>query len=149
MQDAAVALWRSRSDGSEIANPLAFCSCVVRRRVSDEVRRVRRCTLADEHLLAAHARAHEPVVEREYPWRDLMLTRGQLTLLRLIVGGVRSTRSLARALDRDPASVRERRHRLVSHLERLWARAGAPLADPAQPAQSRGIPALNPPRSAD
>ncbi|MBX3464573.1 MAG: sigma-70 family RNA polymerase sigma factor [Planctomycetes bacterium] len=134
VQDAVLVLWRRALAGEIVADRFAFCVRVAQRRLVDGYRAQHPVPGGDVFDACLDEPRVGPVdwvarLRREglappAVWAELLLA---------ISGGVRTTRHLARALDRDPSAVRWSRRRLQRWLAACAAELAGDLAGAAPP----------------
>ncbi|MGE3173720.1 MAG: RNA polymerase sigma factor [Planctomycetota bacterium] len=118
VQDALVTLLEREARGGSVHSPRAFALRVAQRRLVDRWRASRWVSLSESLEVTPVPEPGGPVVS----WnshliaRGLSLTPNQVALLAAIDSGARSTKAIARALNRTPKTVRERRLRLLQAL---------------------------------
>jgi hypothetical protein len=119
IQDTLLLLLQQGAQRAVVANLRAFANRIVQRRLVDATRREHRRVVAHATWLLAQQPATTTTA-----WVDDLIalghrpTAGWTRLLVAIERGTRTTRGLARVLDRDPKTVKESRGRLQA-----WLRA--------------------------
>ena len=126
VQEALLVLLRAYTTSSPVFAPFPFAFAVARRHILMGRRRARRVQVSrDLDVPAAH---QSPATN----WSALLTDLGyapserRARTLELLGQGLRTTRGLARALDRDVASVKEHRARLQRWLLRVLAEWSVP-----------------------
>ena len=119
VQESLLSLVVALRAGAVIADAAGWCAVIVRRRVVDSQRRIRRLVLGQD--LDRLVRLAEPTGD----WVALLrsewveVSAADSDLLRRIQAGCRGHGSLARALGRNVKTIRERRLRLQALLRRV------------------------------